>query len=316
MGSASASRLGIGRLGWGWGPALAGLLLAVCVGSASASEFKSYHRPDPVAFAEALKAYDAGNYEEAYRIWLPLAQRQDPAAMRNVAQLLRRGLGVPQDFKRAMIFYKRAAGFGVSGAQANLAMMYYEGEGSPRDPKEAARWFLAAARQGHVLSQFQLGKMLEAGDGVPLNLKAARVFYQVASKAGYAPAAENLAALDVKLGIAPELAPGAVAAGPGVTAGPPSPRRRPDDAAAVAAAFLLRGSLNEDIDALQMAPDELWTLRGGFTESRQAATLLGVPEDLSTTAAGPDGIPGKDCSSPANPFDRRPAMCRMPPVAD
>jgi TPR repeat protein len=292
--------------------ALAWLLLAF---PAQASEFKSYRRHDPAAFAEGLHAYDAGNYAEAYRIWLPLAQRQDPAAMRNVAQLLRRGLGVPQDLKRAMIFYKRAAGFGLAGAQANLAQMYYEGAGTKRNPREAARWFLAAARQGHVLSQFALGQMLETGDGVPLNLKAAQVFYSVAAKAGYEPAAQRLAALDGTLAISPPAAPGAVVA---ASSGSriPSPRPRPDDAAAVAAAFLLRGPLNEDTDALEMAPDELWTLRAGFSESHQVATLLGLPEDSLVSGGGPDGSPGEACSAPANPFDRRPAMCRMPPVAD
>lgn len=309
MGSVFGSRRGR-RVGGLAGLALAALLVL----PAQASEFGSYRRPDPAAFAEGVKAYDGGDYARAYEIWLPLARHQDPAAMRNVGQLLRRGLGVPQDLRRAMIFYKRAASFGVAGAQANLAMMYYEGEGlKARDPKEAARWFLAAARQGHVLSQFQLGKMLEEGDGVPLNMKAARVFYSVAAKAGHGPAVERLAAVDIALGTVEPPEPGTVAAAPPQVA---TPRPRPDDAAALAAAFLLRGSLTEDLDALQMAPDELFALRrGGDGDlSQQEAILLGLDPAMTRVALGPDTGEGESCGEPGNPFDRRALTCRMPPA--
>lgn len=294
---------------------LAGLVLGTFAAPAAASEFRRYKKSDPVAFAKGVEAYDKGDYAQAYEIWLPLAQHQDPAAMRNVGHLLRKGLGVEKDAKRALVFYKRAAGFGLAGAQANLALMYYEGEGTKKDLKEAARWFLAAAKQGHVLSQYQLGLMLEAGEGIPQNPAAAKVFFQAAAKGGFEPAAQRLAALE-----------GGAATGTPVetaTLEPPAakpnekpaakPRQKPEDAGALAAAFLLRGSMTENADALEMAPDEIWTLRASFSEGSAEAALLGFSEDeRATQVAWAAGA----CSNPASPFDRGTALCRMPPVWD
>jgi TPR repeat protein len=299
----------------------AGLLVALVLAltPAAASEFKSYRKSNPAAFEEAVRAYDRGDYAEAYRIWLPLAQHQDPAAMRNVAHLLRRGLGVTQDLKRALVFYKRAAGFGVSGAQANLALMYYEGQGTQRDPKEAARWFLAAARQGHVLSQYELGLMLEKGDGVPLNPAAARVFYAAAAKGGFEPAAQRLAALDAGPASGPPAETALLEPQPGSTPGkspaPRVPRQRPADAGAMAAAFLLRGSLTDVADALEMAPDEIWTLRASFSAGSAEAALLGFTEN-APEGPGAMAVASLEaaCANPSNPFDRRASLCRMPPV--
>lgn len=297
------------------GAIVAALLLGAFAGAASAGEFKRYKKSDPAAFAKGVEAYDRGDFAEAYKIWLPLAQHQDPAAMRNVGHLLRQGLGVEKDFKRALVFYKRAAGFGLSGAQANLALMYYEGEGTKRDPKEAARWFLAAAKQGHVLSQYHLGLMLDTGDGIPHNPAAAKVFYAAAAKGGYAPAAQRLAGIE---GGAATGAPVETATlEPPATAKPgeksAKPRQKPEDAGALAAAFLLRGSLTENADALEMAPDEIWTLRASFSAGSAEAALLGFTEEDVTfevaTAAGA-------CANPASPFDRGTSLCRMPPVWD
>lgn len=299
---------------------LAVLVVGALIAPAAAGEFKRYKKSDPVAFAKGVEAYDKGDYAEAYKIWLPLAQHQDPAAMRNVAHLLRRGLGVEQDFKRAIVFYKRASGFGLVGAQANLALMYYEGQGTKRDPREAARWFLAAAKQGHVLSQYQLGLMLEAGDGIPQNPAAAKIFFQAAAKGGYEPATQRLAALEGGVGAATgepvetaTLEPPASAARPGEKPAA-KPRQKPEDAGALAAAFLLRGSLTENADALEMAPDEIWTLRASFSAGSAEEALLGFSDEegTATQVAWAAGA----CANPASPFDRGTALCRMPPVWD
>ena len=52
-------------------------------------------------FADAVRAYEAGDYATAYAEWLPLAERGDPAAERNIGHLYRMGWSVPQDFAEA-----------------------------------------------------------------------------------------------------------------------------------------------------------------------------------------------------------------------
>ena len=64
---------------------------------------------DQLKFEEGVQAYDAGDQAAAFAIWLPLAKAGDLAAQRNVAHLLRKGLGVEADPTRALFFYERAA---------------------------------------------------------------------------------------------------------------------------------------------------------------------------------------------------------------
>lgn len=121
------------------------------------------------SLAEGAAAYDRGDYREALRIWLPLAEAGDVAAMRNVAQLYRRGLGVEADGRKAANWYRRAAGRGLVRAQANLGQMYLTGDGVDRDPAEAARWFERAALGGHIYAMYQIGRMYDLGEGVPVD---------------------------------------------------------------------------------------------------------------------------------------------------
>jgi uncharacterized protein len=76
------------------------------------------------------------------------------------------------------------AGRGSPRAQAVLCYMYSRGEGVPQDFRVAAYWCRRAADQGNADGQYLLGLMYNKGQGVPenfteaymwLNLAAARV---------------------------------------------------------------------------------------------------------------------------------------------
>src|SRR6476660_9906699 len=79
------------------------------------------------AFEEGLTAYDQGQFETAFRLWLPLAEQ------------------------------------GHVAAQFNVAVMYEKGSGVARDSAEAARWFLAAAKQGDADAQYKVAMLYETG---------------------------------------------------------------------------------------------------------------------------------------------------------
>eukprot|EP00614_Pseudopedinella_elastica_P007927 CAMPEP_0172612704 /NCGR_PEP_ID=MMETSP1068-20121228/36210_1 /TAXON_ID=35684 /ORGANISM="Pseudopedinella elastica, Strain CCMP716" /LENGTH=51 /DNA_ID=CAMNT_0013416945 /DNA_START=1 /DNA_END=152 /DNA_ORIENTATION=+ len=51
--------------------------------------------------------------------------------------------------------------------------MYYEGKGVPQNFKEAMVWHRKAADQGHANAQCYLGLMYDQGQGVPQNFKEA-----------------------------------------------------------------------------------------------------------------------------------------------
>ncbi len=146
-------------------------------------------------FRQGVRAYDAKKYSRAFELWLPLAQNGDLAAQRNVAHLLRRGLGVEQDLRRARKFYEQSAEFGFVTAQTNLAVMLLEGEGGEPEPEEAAYWLDRAARGGHPIAQFHLARLYETGTGVEPNPGRALGWYALASRSGHQPSLDRLAEL-------------------------------------------------------------------------------------------------------------------------
>ncbi len=147
-------------------------------------------------FAQGVKAYEAGDHKGAYEAWLPLAERGDVAAMRNIGHLYRWGQGVEKDIQQALHWYRLAAEKGFSRAQANLASIYLQGdEGVAVDYTEAHKWFSAAAVQNLAVAQYNLGLMYELGLGVEKNEPRALGWYNLAAKAGQPEAIERLSQL-------------------------------------------------------------------------------------------------------------------------
>ena len=146
-------------------------------------------------FDSGVAAYDAGRYDEAFKIWWGL-QYEDVAAMRNIAMMLRKGQGTVRNPRRAMEIYQRAAEAGLPTAQADLADMLLKGEVGKPDPKAALPLLRAAAAANHPIAQFQLGQMFETGaNGVPRDVEIARKLYAAAASRGMKEAAQRLNAL-------------------------------------------------------------------------------------------------------------------------
>ena len=146
-------------------------------------------------FDRGLKAYDAKQYPAAFQIWWQIKD-EDLAAMRNVALMLRKGLGVSKDPRKAEGILRTAAAAGMPNAQVDLAEMYLNGEtGAPR-PKRALPLLKRAADAGHPLGQYLLGQMYEDGNGVPKDINRAAELYISSARGGFAEAKERLASLD------------------------------------------------------------------------------------------------------------------------
>jgi TPR repeat protein len=148
------------------------------------------------AFNVGLVAYDAGDYEKAFKAWWDL-QYEDIAAMRNVAMMLRKGQGTTRDPKKAEEIYQRAAEAGLPTAQADLADMLLKGEAGPPDLESALPLLQAAAAANHPVAQFQLAQLYETGAPpmVVQNVELARQLYAAAASHGMKEAAARLAAL-------------------------------------------------------------------------------------------------------------------------
>jgi TPR repeat protein len=169
-------------------------------------------KPTPLnqqKFDEAAAAYDAKDYDTAYKLFTELADDYDVAAMRNVALMTRDGLGTEKDPDRAEDMMKEAARRGLPTAQYDLGEMLLDGAAGPPDRKAALPWFELAAAAGHPLAQYRLGQLYEEGDVVPKDVKVAELLYAAAARHGYTPALDRLKTLEGWTTVPPELyAPG------------------------------------------------------------------------------------------------------------
>jgi len=71
-------------------------------------------------FQRGAAAYKSGDFATALREWEPLAEQEDAAAQYNLGLMHRQGLGVPQDDKTAVKWYRLAAEQGNAYAQQKL----------------------------------------------------------------------------------------------------------------------------------------------------------------------------------------------------
>ncbi len=62
---------------------------------------------------------------------------------------------------------KKLAEGGSVLAQSELGDRYYYGIGVPQDDKEAVKWYRKSAEQGSAKAQYNLGVMYANGEGVP-----------------------------------------------------------------------------------------------------------------------------------------------------
>ncbi len=94
------------------------------------------------------------------------------------------GIGVAQDAKEAVRWYRQAAAQGNAEAQLSLGLAYGLGEGVAQDEREAVGWWQKAAAQGNADAQFDLGMSYEFGSGVLKDPVHAHMWYNIAAANG------------------------------------------------------------------------------------------------------------------------------------
>ena len=72
--------------------------------------------------------------------------------LNNLGTAHRDGDGVPQDYVKALTFYKHAAAEGSASANYNLGAMYCSGIGVPEDRAEGCKWLQSGAEQGCAMA--------------------------------------------------------------------------------------------------------------------------------------------------------------------
>ena len=165
---------------------------------------------DPLLVAEKAKAGDTdamvtlggmfyGGGEQIKQNWRKAAMWYRKAALLghpqgqfNLGTLYEKGKGVPRNNALAAQWYRKSGNQGNRDAQYRLAGMYESGRGVPKSATKALHWYGKAAEQNHPLAQYKMGLMYETGSGVAKDEKRAAELYRVAVEQNSAEAQHRL----------------------------------------------------------------------------------------------------------------------------
>lgn len=142
-----------------------------------------------------VEAYRNQQLAQARGYWRQGAEQGDARSAFNLALLLAKGLGGPEDQQQAARLFRRAADSGLAAAQYNLGLAYYAGRGVERDFQQARLWWELAASQGHQQAQFNLGALFWNGEGIEKNATEALKWFREAADNGNQQARDFLAKL-------------------------------------------------------------------------------------------------------------------------
>lgn len=100
------------------------------------------------------REFEAGQYDRALPLLLPVAQAGYPEAQCMIGCIYQLGLGsAAPDSQEALLWYSRAAALGYGVASNNLAGMYLSGAGVPVDGDRARQLYEQARSQGFTGGQ-------------------------------------------------------------------------------------------------------------------------------------------------------------------
>jgi len=142
-------------------------------------------------FEEGVSAYELGNYKNALKEFVLLAQKGDAKALYNIGFMVEAGHGVPANPKLALRWYQRAYERKNQNAPFNMALIYYNGTGGEQDYKLALDWYKKAAALGNGAALINIGQMYFFGKGVKKNKIKAYVWYTLAAHRGMRKALRN-----------------------------------------------------------------------------------------------------------------------------
>jgi len=135
---------------------------------------------------EAHSNYKNGLYDEALMKYLLLAELGFEVAQSNAAYILDRKdsevFTSEEMWKRALVYWSRAAAQGYSAARVRLGDYYYYGWGTTIDYETAASHYrIASEQQNNAQAMFNLGYMHELGLGMKQDIHLAKRFYDLAA---------------------------------------------------------------------------------------------------------------------------------------
>ena len=147
------------------------------------------------------------NFKFAMRFFKKAADYDNLDAMSSLGMMYANGLSVKQDMNKAIKFFQKAATGGLARAQYNLGVIYRDGRGVERSLKTAIKYFLQAARNNDAPAMSALGYAYSIGEGLEKDLQKAVDWFTKSAEQGYPVAQFNLglAYRDGLMGLKPNM---------------------------------------------------------------------------------------------------------------
>jgi uncharacterized protein len=166
------------------GYVLFGVLIAVGIASANGDAAPGRKVAKSTEMQAGMKAYRKGQFDQAFKLLAPVAEKGDRAAQYYVGHMYEKGEGRPVDTERAIKWYRRSAEAGYARAQFKLAAGYADGYGSvEKDHGKAREWLLKSAEGGYRRAQRILAGAYERGEiGFPRDPQKADYWTQQAAR--------------------------------------------------------------------------------------------------------------------------------------
>jgi len=133
---------------------------------------------------DGVAAYRKQNFDRAYALLNPWAEKGDREAKYWVARMYEKGEGRKEDPERAIALYKASAEAGFARAQYKVAAGYLYGYGSiKKDDAKAREWLIKSADGGYRRAQRMLAEGYRQGKlGFPVDAEKAAYWEKQAEK--------------------------------------------------------------------------------------------------------------------------------------
>ncbi len=134
----------------------------------------------------------SGDSAPDYSRFQVLAKQGNIQAQVKLGVMYAEGKGVPQNYSKAIKWFKKAAIRGDSDAQYSLGYIYFNGQGIDQDLEKSISWFKKAAEQANSSAQNYLGIIFLNGFGVEQNEFEAFNWFKLAAENGNANGQYNV----------------------------------------------------------------------------------------------------------------------------
>jgi TPR repeat protein len=124
-------------------------------------------------FIAGVRAYVAGNYDNALLEWAENAKDGDAKSMAYIGYIYFGGLGGYNDDAKALEWFTKAADLGDPDGTANLARMYAHGWGVSRDIGLAYELMMKVEGADNFAAQMTASEFYEMGFGTEVDLERA-----------------------------------------------------------------------------------------------------------------------------------------------